>query len=137
MGGAIKPKRVVLSFFNISIGLKSLGVLRRIQASEDPWSHASLALAALESWNILCHLAVFIDLNFSRRMDECMVADIVLLVSGINIPAFNLLASLVFPSFLAVKNWHSFLLFLVAACSWLLPPAHSIVQMLVMSPVMT
>ena len=136
--------RYLIIFLLLVQFFKNIGSLIRIvklfqsgQAASAPSGHVGLAvLAADEVINSAWHgRQIFLLLFKHDSLSVSWIADACLLVGGVVMPVFNLIAAMTLPGFMQQKNYVVFHAFACAIIGFLLPPAHMIAHWVLSSPV--
>ena len=145
---ALKRINSFLRYLIISLLLalvfKSVASLGRVgklflsgQAASTPAGPFGLAvLATDELINLAWHVRlVFLLLFRHDQLSENWIADALLLVIGVDMPIFNLIAAMTFPGFMQQKNYLAFHAFMCTIVGFIFPPAHMLVHWILSSPV--
>ena len=111
---------------------KTISLISRGGASSPFWL---VALAIDEIWNAVYKGFVLWDLWASTPwLTPAALLDIAICSCGIDLPVFNLLASMAFPGFLDNKRYEVFYPFTLAVATFVLPPAHALMLWLISGP---
>ena len=128
---------LVQCFKNIGSLIRVIKISQSGQAASAPSGPIGLAvLAADEIINLAWHARqVFLLIFKHDRFSVSWFADACLLVTGVDVPIFNLIAAMALPGFMQQKNYVVFHAFMCSIVGFILPPAHMIVHLVLSSPV--
>ena len=135
--------RHLIVFLLSTLILKSIASLGRIgmlflsgQADSTPSGTIGIIVLATDELINLAWQARFFFLLLFRhdQYSAHWIADASLLTMGVDIPMFNLIASLTLPGFMQQKNYMVFYAFHCALVAFFLPPAHMLAHWVFAGP---